>query len=107
MKYSVLEFSQAPSDSPKHSISSGKARILKELGWAVDCGKRLIRITIDRSWSAIKVWLQQSEEQRKANDRKAEFMSDYQRLEKARSRYPNGSEFGFAPWPSKDMRTVG
>jgi hypothetical protein len=107
MKIQVLEYGQAPSDSPKHSIPGGKARVLvEELRWAERIGKRLIKLTIDRSWSAIKLWLSRSEDQRRASERRAESLADCAKIAQARAIFPDGAQFGYAVWPCKDLRTV-
>jgi hypothetical protein len=106
MKIQVLEF--GASDSPKHSTTSGKAKCLvEELGWAVRLSKRLIQLTIPKTWAVVKAFLATSKEERLAAERKRAEAQD--RLCRVRSRmaFPEGAQYGFSRWPSVDQRTLG
>ncbi|MCU1305211.1 MAG: hypothetical protein JWQ87_5495 [Candidatus Sulfotelmatobacter sp.] len=108
MKIQVLEFGQSDSESPKHSITSGKAKCLvDELGWAVRVSKRVIRICIAKSWSVIKTWLQTTKEQRKQAQQREEARVEWVLQNRARSIFPGGAEYGFSRWPCEDQRSIG
>lgn len=102
----LLEHFQSPSDSPLHKITGAKARrLVDELKWAVPRGPKVIQITVEKSWATIKQLLSYSFQAIQSADRAAADKRDDARRLLAAQAFPDGAEYGFAPWPAKDQRS--
>ncbi len=107
MRIGVLEQFQDPSEPAKHFITGAKAkRLVDEMRICVRLAKDKIKIVVAHSWSVIKTWLAMSAEQRRQADERKNTLQDFQRKAQANAAHPNGAEYGFSRWPSKDLRTV-
>jgi hypothetical protein len=98
----LLEFAAENS----HSISQSKAqRLVTELGIAKFIGHRTIQLTVAHSWSVVKSWLQISQQERELRARRETAVLDYKNQLTARKAFPNGAQYGFNRWPSRDLRS--
>lgn len=105
MRIGVLEFHQSPSDSPKHFITGAKARrLVHDLQIAAERSKDTIQLVIEKSWSYIKAWLSSTREQQKATLERERYATECAQKYEAQWQNPNGAEYGFSRWPSKDLR---
>lgn len=108
MKIQVLEFGQLPTEAAKHSITNGKAkRLVHELGWAVEVSKRVILITIRKTWAAIKACLAGRQEQVDRAAAAEDYWAAWRQQNEARTVFPSGAEFTFSRWPCADQRSFG
>jgi hypothetical protein len=105
MRIGLLEAHQAHDETP-HLITNSKAqRLVHELRVAIHLTPTLIQLTVKKSWSVVKSWLAISAEQRKQAAEHELAYADFVKQMKARATFPDGAEYGFAQWPSKDQRT--
>jgi hypothetical protein len=105
MKIALLEFCQEPSETAKHFVTKARAnRLVDELKVAVRISATKIKLTVAKSWTVVKSWLAISAEQRKQAAERELAYADFVKQMKARAMFPDGAEYGFAPWPAKDQR---
>lgn len=105
MKIGLLEAHQCLGETP-HLVTGAKARrLVNELQVAVHLSPELIQLTVKKSWSVVKGWLLITTVQRRqAEDRELAYV-DWMKQMQARATFPEGAEYGFAPWPARDQRT--
>jgi hypothetical protein len=106
MKIGLLEFPQDPSEQPKHFITGAKARrLVEELRVAVRVSPTKIKLIVAHGWNVVKGWLQQTQAQRQRAEQQVLEAQDRMNQHRARIAFPDGAEYGFAPWPAKDQRS--